>query len=107
MTRSAPEPTQPNVASAIRDYASLCYGELPDDVHVRSYAGLWLLLAVLAPAVRDRERSELEAALGLERARPLRTSRDACCRNLTPAWASRSPVGCATASIFWASSRFS
>lgn len=67
MTRATTEPVRVDVAAAIRDYATLCRDELPADVHVRSYAGLWLLLAVLGPVVSDAtDRSELEAALGMD-----------------------------------------
>ena len=59
--------TTARTAAAIRDYAALCRDELPDDHHVRSYAGVWLLLATLAPVVTDpAARAGLEAALGLE-----------------------------------------
>jgi hypothetical protein len=52
-------------AVAVRAYAARCRDVLPEGLGVRSYAGLWLLLAALAPATSGLEREELEEALGM------------------------------------------
>lgn len=64
MDASTPStPTQ--TSTAVRAYAARCRDVLPEGFGVRSYAGLWLLLATLAPVTSGRERTELEEALGV------------------------------------------
>lgn len=56
--------TSTGAADAIRAYAARCRETLPEGFGVRSYAGLWLLLATLAPVTSGRVRDEVEDALG-------------------------------------------
>ena len=62
-------PARPSATSAaaraVRTYAARCREVLPEGFEVRSYAGLWLLLATLGPVTSGRERAELEDALGV------------------------------------------
>lgn len=60
-----PSGTSTRTAAALRAYAARCREVLPEGFAVRSYAGLWLLLATLGPATSDRDREELEGALGM------------------------------------------
>jgi hypothetical protein len=62
-TRTSRAPTR--TATAVRAYAARCREVLPEGFGVRSYAGLWLLLATLSPVTSGGERLELEDALGL------------------------------------------
>jgi hypothetical protein len=57
--------TSTRTQAVVRAYAARCREVLPEGFGVRSYAGLWLLLATLAPVVSGREREELEDALGM------------------------------------------
>lgn len=52
-------------AAAVRAYAARCREVLPEGFTARSYAGLWLLLARLSAVTSDRDREELEGALGM------------------------------------------
>jgi hypothetical protein len=62
-TRTSGAPTR--TAAAVSAYAARCREVLPEGFGVRSYAGLWLLLATLAPVTSGVARLELEDALGL------------------------------------------
>ena len=57
--------TLASIASAVRAYAARCREVLPEGFTVRSYAGLWLLLATLGRVASDRDREEVEGALGM------------------------------------------
>ena len=52
-------------ARAVGAYAARCRDVLTEDFGVRSYAGLWLVLASLSPVTSGPERAELEHALGV------------------------------------------